>query len=57
MLNAFLKGEKTAGEVNATADIVLTRVDGLIDDYIKRSKGGYSVLFRSPVLQIHTLTL
>lgn len=35
-LNALLKGEKTAEEVNATADSVLTRVDGLIDDYIKK---------------------
>lgn len=32
-LNALLSGESTVKEVNATADSVLTRVDGLIDDY------------------------
>ncbi len=35
-LNALLRGETTAEKVNATADSVLNRVDGLIDDYVDR---------------------
>ena len=35
-LNALLRGESTAKEVNTTADSVLTRVDGLIDDYMAK---------------------
>lgn len=38
-LNALLRGESTATEVNATADSVLTRVDGLIDDYVSKKQG------------------
>lgn len=33
-LNALLRGESTAEEVNATADSVFNRVDGLIDEYM-----------------------
>ena len=33
-LNSLLRGETTAEEVNATADSVFTRVDGLINDYM-----------------------
>lgn len=36
-LNALLRGEATAEEVNATADSVLNRVDGLIDNYMARN--------------------
>jgi len=36
-LNALLRGETTAEEVNATADSVLNRVDGLIDNYMARN--------------------
>ncbi len=35
-LNALLRGETTAEEVNATADSVLSRVDSLIDDYVSK---------------------
>lgn len=35
-LNALLRGETTAEEVNATADSVLNRADSLIDDYISK---------------------
>ena len=37
-LNALLRGETTAEEVNATADSVLNRVDDLIDDYQNKRK-------------------
>lgn len=37
-LNALLRGEITAEDVNATADSVLNRVDDLIDDYHTKRK-------------------
>ena len=37
VLNALLKGESTAEEVNTTADSVFARVDDLIDDYVSKN--------------------
>ena len=38
VLDALLRGEATAEEVNTTADSVFNRVDGLIDDYQTKRK-------------------